>query len=134
MTMAAGRNVASRVRLEIASRAPSLLPPQRSYAEVYAELAAIISKTRRSSRRRDTVGHNTARNGIYTRSTPFKNYMQNLGFRWVPTMQIGTGCKVHLATGELPSGRLVRTACHGCLAVAATARCLGQQCSSTLTA
>jgi len=25
----------------------------------------------------------------------------------VPTMGIGTGCKVHLADGELPMGRLV---------------------------
>ena len=24
------------------------------------------------------------------------------GWKWTPTMQIGSGCKVHLADGELP--------------------------------
>jgi hypothetical protein len=32
----------------------------------------------------------------------------SLGLRWVPTMQIGQGCKVHLRRDELPQkGRLV---------------------------
>ena len=33
--------------------------------------------------------------------------MAELGFTWVPTMGIGTGCKVHLHDGELPAGKLV---------------------------
>jgi hypothetical protein len=37
----------------------------------------------------------------------FKEYVALLGFEWVPTMLIGSGCKVHLADGELPMGRLV---------------------------
>ena len=36
-----------------------------------------------------------------------------LGFKWVATMGIGTGCKVHLRDGELPMGKIVvRLSCH----------------------
>jgi hypothetical protein len=33
--------------------------------------------------------------------------MKQLGWVWTPTMQIGSGCTVHLRPSELPSGRLV---------------------------
>jgi hypothetical protein len=33
--------------------------------------------------------------------------MVEWGFVWVPTMSIGSGCKVHLRADELPAGRLV---------------------------
>jgi hypothetical protein len=33
--------------------------------------------------------------------------MAALGFEWVPTMTIGSGCIVHLWQDELPMGRLV---------------------------
>jgi hypothetical protein len=49
----------------------------------------------------------TARSGIYTQRKWFKDYMREDGFEWFPTMTIGSGCKVHLADGELPKGRLV---------------------------
>jgi len=29
--------------------------------------------------------------------------MEELGWEWIPTMQIGSGCTVHLKEGELPS-------------------------------
>ena len=35
--------------------------------------------------------------------------MSSLGWRWVPTMQIGQGCTVHLRGDELPSGTLLVT-------------------------
>ena len=34
-------------------------------------------------------------------------YMEQLGWKWTPTMGIGTGCKVHLREDELPKGNLV---------------------------
>jgi hypothetical protein len=49
----------------------------------------------------------TAAAGISVKRKWFKQYMNDLGFVWVPTMLIGQGCKVHLAAGELPAGRLV---------------------------
>lgn len=77
----------------------------RPYAEVYAALSA-IEGGRRASKRRKKV-RASARNGVYTNRKPFKDYMASLGFTWTPTMQIGSGCKVHLRADELPSGRLV---------------------------
>lgn len=45
------------------------------------------------------------------------DYLLSLGFRWVPTMGIGTGCKVHLRDGELPMGRLLVVVSHHLAAV-----------------
>jgi hypothetical protein len=36
-----------------------------------------------------------------------KEYLDYLGWQWVPTVKIGTGCKVHLRAEELPKGRLI---------------------------
>jgi len=33
--------------------------------------------------------------------------MADLGWEWTPTMQIGSGCTVHVRKDELPSGRLI---------------------------
>jgi hypothetical protein len=33
--------------------------------------------------------------------------MDHLGWKWVPTMQVGVGCKVHLREEELPKGRII---------------------------
>lgn len=78
----------------------------RPYAEVYAALARGNGAQRITKRTRGAK-HRTARDGILTRRKWFKDYMASLGFRWVPTMTIGSGCKVHLSDGELPMGRLV---------------------------
>lgn len=47
----------------------------------------------------------SARNGVDKQD--IRKVMERLGWRWVPTMQIGSGCKVHLREGELPMGRLI---------------------------
>lgn len=76
----------------------------RPYDEVYAAL----SRGNASQRGRTGSKAKSARNGIVTRAKWFKDYMQSLGFQWTPCMGIGTGCRVHLASGELPmTGRLV---------------------------
>lgn len=36
-----------------------------------------------------------------------KQYLTSLGWKWHPTMKIGSGCKVHLREDELPKGNLV---------------------------
>lgn len=77
------------------------------YAAVYAALAAGNAAERRTRRSTRASGRRTAREGIDTGRKWFKDYMASLGWRWVPTMQIGQGCKVHLADGELPNGRLI---------------------------
>lgn len=68
------------------------------YQKVYDDLANI---------NKQTDGTLSARNGIQTKSKDFKRYMLNLGWRWVATMGIGTGCKVHLRSDELPMGRII---------------------------
>jgi hypothetical protein len=58
----------------------------------------------KKSRMHKTV---TASHGINVNRKWFKDYMAMLGFKWVPTMEIGGGCKVHLRARELPAGRLI---------------------------
>ena len=75
------------------------------YKEVYDRLADGTAKqraTKRTGKRK-----RSARNGINCKRKWFKDYMGELGFVWTPTMLVGSGCKVHLAEGELPEGRLV---------------------------
>lgn len=81
------------------------------YQQVYDRLAEGNSTQRLTKKqnggRFSNKNQRTAARGIYVRRKWFKDYMQSLGFTWVPTMGIGTGCKVHLTDGELPMGRLV---------------------------
>lgn len=85
---------------------------QLPYRQVYDELAGMHAAARRTKARLKSkggrsTGRRTAAHGIWTKSKAFKDYMVRLGFRWVPTMQIGQGCTVHLCAEELPAGRLV---------------------------
>jgi len=82
----------------------------RPYREVYDRLAVGNATQRHSKKDRPCTTANgvaTARHGIMTRRKWFKDYMIELGFRWVATMGIGTGCKVHLKEDELPKGRII---------------------------
>lgn len=75
------------------------------YQQVYDELAKGNAMQRKS--KHTAKKGKTAARGINTGRKWFKEYMKSLGFTWVPTMLIGQGCKVHLAEGELPMGKLV---------------------------
>lgn len=77
---------------------------EQPYQAVYAALSA-GSRTQRKTKRSKAKA--SARDGIYTRRKWFRDYMAALGWKWTPTMQIGSGCTVHLAPGELPPGRLI---------------------------
>jgi hypothetical protein len=79
---------------------------ERPYAEVYARLAAGNRAQRRSKRQKEKRAA-SARDGVNVHRKWYRDYMHELGFKWVPTMSIGSGCTVHLADGELPMGRLV---------------------------
>lgn len=78
----------------------------RPYAEIYDRLAKETGNQRRSKRTGKRSEASAAR-GINTNRKWFDDYMAELGFKWTPTMFVGQGCKVHLAKGELPMGRLV---------------------------
>lgn len=81
----------------------------KPYAEVYEEVSAVNAATPRSKTRRKckVAGRHSARDGVYSQSKVFKDYMRRIGFMWVPTMTIGSGTTVHLDAAELPRGRLV---------------------------
>lgn len=53
----------------------------------------------------ETAGRACANTGVDGKVT--RSVMAQLGWLWVPTMGIGTGCRVHLHREELPTGRLV---------------------------
>jgi hypothetical protein len=74
----------------------------KPYREVYDALNALGVNERVGSRKR---GKSSARYGVYKPAT--RKYLQSIGWRWVPTMQIGSGCKVHLDATELPAGRII---------------------------
>jgi hypothetical protein len=77
------------------------------YEEVYQRLASGNAGQRKTRRSGHATGKRTAAHGINTRRKWFHDFMESLGFTWVATMGIGSGCKVHLAAAELPRGRLI---------------------------
>jgi len=77
------------------------------YSEVYERLAKGNATQRKSKRSGRSTGSHTASEGINTSRKWFSDYMAEIGFVWVPTMKVGSGCRVHLREGELPMGRLV---------------------------
>jgi len=74
----------------------------RPYQEVYDLVNRLAQGERRGRRKR---GVSSARTGVYKGTTA--KLMDALGLVWTPTMQIGSGCTVHLKASELPAGRLV---------------------------
>ena len=70
-----------------------------SYQEIYRALAEEAAAEADARRR------NHPRTGL--RKDTVKRYLRRLGWRWTPTMHIGSGCQVHLRGGELPAGRLI---------------------------
>lgn len=44
----------------------------------------------------------SARSGVWKPTT--RKIMADLGWEWVPTMFVGSGCRVHLKKSELPNG------------------------------
>ena len=83
----------------------------QSYEDVYYALNRNI-KARRQTKR---VRGSSARTGVPKRI--IHDYLALLGWEWVPTMGIGTGCKVHLRDGELPMGSLIVNVSHHMVAV-----------------
>ena len=77
----------------------------KPYDEVYQVLAEGNFTQRKS--KHSKKGKRTAANGINTKRKWFNEYMLSLGFKWVPTMFVGVGCKMHLKKEELPTGKII---------------------------
>lgn len=75
----------------------------RPYQEVYDDLFVL---NRRAGGRKGNPKRCSPRDGNTSTKT-IRRYLAGLGWRWVPTMEIGSGCKVHLTESDLPTGRLV---------------------------
>lgn len=82
---------------------------QRPYVDVYAAIneaakderyrggkVALMAATGRGS---------SARKGVL--KDTWKRLLRQSGWVWTPTMSIGSGCRVHLRSEELPTGRLI---------------------------
>ncbi|MGB2621847.1 MAG: hypothetical protein WA857_13265 [Candidatus Acidiferrum sp.] len=74
----------------------------RPYQQIYDLVNSAATHERTGKRKR---GKSNARTGVYKSS--IKRVMNTLGWVWTPTMEIGSGCIVHLRAEELPPGRLV---------------------------
>lgn len=77
---------------------------EQPYQTVYDALSDGCRTQRKTKRGRVKA---SARNGVNTNRKWFRDYMAGLGWKWTPTMQIGSGCKVHLDAAEIPAGRLI---------------------------
>jgi len=75
----------------------------KPYQEVYDDLFSANKSSPRHS-------------GTSTKT--IHKYLTSLGWSWFPTMQIGSGCKVHLRRDELPGGNIiVRLSGHLCAVI-----------------
>ena len=79
------------------------------YADVYRDLGCAVAYY--SEGHRDRVAKRVQRKGVSVRDgvsrKVYEEFLAKRGWKWTPTMQIGSGCRVHLTDGELPMGRIV---------------------------
>jgi hypothetical protein len=84
-------------------------PYQEVYDAMWASLRGYASSHRdyvaRGIQRGEGRRGTTPRNGVSRKV--FEPYLKSLGWKFTPTMYIGSGCKVHLRADELPGGRLI---------------------------
>lgn len=68
---------------------------EKPYREIYDLINSMVKDKKAES----------ARSGV--KIPTIRKVMDSLGWKWVPTMRVGQGCRVHLRPEELPKGRLV---------------------------
>ena len=74
----------------------------RPYQTVCDEID-LLAKSERIGKRKKS--RSSSQNGVWRETSD--RYLRSIGFRWIPTMGIGSGCKVHLCSEELPSGSII---------------------------
>jgi len=78
------------------------------YRTVYDELferQRVFSGGRSRKARRIRERGATPRQGVFREV--YQAFLEEVGWRWVPTMKIGSGCQVHLRSDELPGGTII---------------------------
>lgn len=73
---------------------------QKPYQEVYDALNQLC-KIEKPIKGKGSL----ARTGVFRKT--YEKYLMENGWKWIPCMKVGEGCKVHLRKEELPNGRLV---------------------------
>lgn len=84
------------------------LPYQTVYDELQfaiEEFATGRSKAAKRAARGKGQRGTTPRNGVHKKV--YHKYLLGMGFEWIPTMFVGSGCTVHLDEKELPNGTLI---------------------------
>jgi len=74
---------------------------EQPYQAVYDALNALGKRERPKGKKKRSA----ARTGVH--KPTIRRYMKEIGWEWESTMQIGSGCTVHLKADELPPGRLI---------------------------
>ena len=72
------------------------------YKEVYDLINKYAKKEHVGKRKK---GISNARNGVY--KDTIKRVLEDLGWTWVATMEIGKGCQVHLRANEIPMNETI---------------------------
>lgn len=79
--------------------------PYQAVYDLVNQAAAVERPSARKPKRGKARARSGARTGIWMPT--MMKIMAGLGWTWVPTMGIGTGCRVHLKADELPAGRII---------------------------
>ena len=79
------------------------------YKTIYNDI--MLANKNHANTRKGYVAKKLKEKGATPRNGNFKavyhNYILALGFKWTPTMKIGSGCTVHLRKDELPTGIII---------------------------
>lgn len=76
-------------------------PYQEVYDAIHEANKNFVSSTRKKLKSKTTSPRSGAHKDAY------RPYLESLGFKWTPTMKIGSGCTTHLKKEELPSGIII---------------------------
>jgi hypothetical protein len=94
----------------------------KTYQEVY-DAINVLSESKKFGHKKVKTKYGTSYKKVSASRTGvvkkvYGEYLESLGYHWIPTMGIGTGCKIHLKGDELPKGRLiVRLSRHICAVI-----------------
>jgi hypothetical protein len=78
----------------------------KPYQEVYDALR--VGAQEHAAVRRDRVAKRIRDKGATPRASKiYRKYLAEIGWKFAPTMRIGSGCRVRLAKGALPMGQLI---------------------------
>lgn len=80
--------------------------------EISYESACLLIEEHAARERPGRKGHRShPHRGVRIQTT--RKILASLGWEWVPTMHVGSGCTVHLRADELPKGRIIaQVSCH----------------------